>query len=137
MGVAIDGASQNKHQAGNRISASKRTCRPARAEWLCCFLLALSADVLPPELLPPEDLPLPPAIVSEYPVGGYGACVNKFELCEAGEEPSKIGSARARSEIGVASRDGGDVLRNARVLEEVGCCGGTGFGDEVSGGAEI
>ena len=38
------------------------TCRPARVEWLCCFLGASAAEVFPPELLPP-DLPLPPAIV--------------------------------------------------------------------------
>lgn len=39
------------------------TWRPARAEWLCCFLGPSVADVFPPELLPPEDLPFPPAIV--------------------------------------------------------------------------
>lgn len=42
------------------------TWRPARAEWLCCFLGPSVADVFPPELLPPEDLPFPPAIVMMF-----------------------------------------------------------------------
>jgi hypothetical protein len=52
--------SENKRCiAGARV----RTCRPARAEWLCCFFELSAPDVFPPELLPPEDLPLPPGIV--------------------------------------------------------------------------
>lgn len=53
-----DGVMQNADGADILL-----TWRPARAEWLCCFLGPSVADVFPPELLPPEDLPFPPAIV--------------------------------------------------------------------------
>lgn len=55
-------ASQN-HKSHN-LSQSQLTCRPARAEWLCCFLGPSAAwpPVFPPELFPPEDFPFPPAI---------------------------------------------------------------------------
>lgn len=52
-----------RRQKETPASATELTCRPARAEWLCCFLGPSTPEVLPPELLPPEDFPFPPAIV--------------------------------------------------------------------------
>jgi hypothetical protein len=49
-------------EKNNMRGSRQRTCRPARSEWLICFL-GPSALVLPPELLPPDDFPLPPGIV--------------------------------------------------------------------------
>jgi len=67
-----EGIAKTKHaHAAGVVLVSRRaspgegrhlTCRPARAEWLCCFLWP-STLVLPPELLPPEDFPLPPGIL--------------------------------------------------------------------------
>ena len=52
---------------GDGSIMTEHTCRPARCEWLCCFLGPSTPDVLPPpELLPPEDLPFPPAIVDMH-----------------------------------------------------------------------
>lgn len=51
----------------SRAGAQRLTCKPARAEWLCCFL-GPSTLVFPPELFPPADFPFPPAIV--YGVAG-------------------------------------------------------------------
>lgn len=48
---------------GKHYDAVSLTWRPAREEWLCCFLGPSAAEVFPPELLPPEDLPFPPAIL--------------------------------------------------------------------------
>jgi hypothetical protein len=52
--------------AKEKEGGAEHTCRPAREEWLCCFLGPSTPEVLPPELLPPEDLPFPPAIVAMH-----------------------------------------------------------------------
>ena len=58
----------------------KLTCRPARSEWLICFLEP-SALVLPPELFPPEDFPLPPGIVDVASRGRNGSICG-WKKCE-------------------------------------------------------
>lgn len=58
-------------------STTRHTCKPARAEWLCCFLGPSTPEVLPPELLPPEDLPFPPAIVATRAARGDKAWEKK------------------------------------------------------------
>lgn len=67
-----DYTSNKMHDA--QTTATRHTCKPARCEWLCCFLGPSTPEVLPPELLPPEDLPFPPAIVGTRRIarGGLG-----------------------------------------------------------------
>lgn len=55
------GLRDRTRQTCRNITSKLLTWRPARAEWLCCFL-GPSAEALPPEVLPP-DFPFPPGIV--------------------------------------------------------------------------
>ena len=58
-------AMRRDQERPRKLMVNGLTWRPARAEWLCCFLGPSAADVLPPELFPPDDFPFPPAIVDD------------------------------------------------------------------------
>lgn len=87
------------------------TCRPARAEWLCCFFWPSTAPplVLPPELFPPEDFPLPPGILSR--VSGWEEKFGKFGKSSVDEmrQCARVSSDR-RCARGGFRREGGVLM---------------------------